>query len=265
MIGFLGTVAQRLADRWAALLAVPGLLYVAAITAAAVLGQHNALSYPVANRQVAGWLTNPRLTSPGGAVLILAAVLAASVIAGLAAAAGGRFVERLWTLPGRRRPARWLADWRRARSRRAKARADDPNATPAQVRSAIRTADQICVIEAACPTWIGDRLRASHVRIERTYGLELSATWPRLWLLVPESARVELAAARGAFSSAARLTAWAILYLALGVWWWPAIVIATITGGHGAHQGPRGHRQPRRADRSNRRSLQPGPGQRAQQ
>lgn len=46
MIGFLGEIGQKLADRWAALLAIPGLLCLTAITAAAVLGQHNALSYP---------------------------------------------------------------------------------------------------------------------------------------------------------------------------------------------------------------------------
>jgi hypothetical protein len=230
MIGLLGAIGQRLADRWASLLAVPGLLYVATVTAAVVLGQRNALSYRVASSQIATWLSNPTLKSPGDAVLVLAAVLAGSVSAGLAAAAGGRFMETLWTLPGRHPPARWVANWRRARSRRAKARADDPNATPEQVHRAIRAADRICVIEAACPTWIGDRLRACYVRVEQTYGLDLSTTWPRLWLLIPESTRAELAAARSAFSSAARLTAWAILYLALGLWWWPTIAVAAIIG-----------------------------------
>jgi hypothetical protein len=38
------------------------------------------------------------------------------------------------------------------------------------------------------------------------------------------------APARDAFSSAALLTAWALLYLVLGIWWWPAIPIALITG-----------------------------------
>ena len=230
MIGFLAEVGQKLADRWAALLAVPGLLYLAAIGAAVVLGQRNALSYPAASRHLTAWATSPTLKSAGGAVLILAAVLAGSVIVGLAAAAGGRVTEILWTLPGRRLPARWLADWRRARLRDAKAVADDRDATPGQVNEAMAKADRISLIEADYPTWIGDRLRACQVRIEKAYGLELNAAWPRLWLIVPDTVRAELGAARDAFGAAARLTAWAIFYLALGIWWWPAVLIALISG-----------------------------------
>jgi hypothetical protein len=229
MIGFMGEIGQKLADRWAALLAIPGLLYLSAVTAAVVLGQHKALSYPAASKQISAWAISPAVKSVGGALLIAAAVLACSVLVGLAAAAGGRFVETLWTLPGKHVPARWLASWRRNRSRDAKAVADDPDATPAQVREAMARADRICVIEADCPTWIGDRLRACHTRIDRTYGLDLTAAWPRLWLIVPDGTRTELGAARDAFSSTARLTAWAVLYLVLGIWWWPAIPIALIT------------------------------------
>ncbi len=230
MTGFLGEIGNKLADRWAALLAIPGLLYLVAVTAAAVLGQVRALSYPDLNRKITAWAASPALKSAGGTVLIVAAVLAGSVVAGLAAAAGGRFIEILWTLPGRRAPARWLAGWRRNRSQKAKAIADDPGSTPAQVRKAMAQADRICLIRADRPTWIGDRLRACHVRIEQTYGLDLNATWPRLWLTVPDKVRTELSSARDAFSDAARLTAWAILYLLLGIWWWPAILIALITG-----------------------------------
>jgi len=42
--------------------------------------------------------------------------------------------------------------------------------------------------------------------------------------------RTELGTACDAFSAAARLTAWAVLYLVLGVWWWPAVVIALVAG-----------------------------------
>ena len=230
MTGFLGEIGKKLADRWVALLAIPGLLYLGAVIVAAVLGQAHALSYPDLSRKIAAWAASPTLKSAGGTVLIVAAVLAGSVIAGLAAAAGGRFIEMLWTLPGDHVPARWLAGWRRGRSRKAKAIADDPGSTPAQVCKAIARADRICLIEADRPTWIGDRLRACHVRIERAYGLDLNAAWPRLWLTVPDTFRTELGAARDAFSGAALLTAWAVLYLALGIWWWPAILIALVTG-----------------------------------
>ena len=230
MTGFLGEIGKKLADRWAALLAIPGLLYLAAVTAAAVLGQAHALSYPDLSRKIAAWAASPALKSAGGTVLIVAGVLAGSVIAGLAAAAGGRFIEIVWTLPGERAPARWLAGWRRDRSQEAKAIADDPDSTPAQVRKAMARADRICLLEADRPTWVADRLRVCHVRIERAYGLDLNAAWPRLWLVASDTVRAELGAARDAFSAASRLTAWAILYLVLAIWWWPAAVIALITG-----------------------------------
>jgi len=230
MTGFLAEIGSKLADRWAALLALPGLLYLAAVTAAAVLGQQHALSYPFLSGKITSWADSPVLRSAGGAVLIVAAVLAGSVFAGLAATAGGTFVETLWTLPGRYVPARWLAEWRKRRSRTAKAIADNPRSSATQVDKAIRRADRICLIEPDCPTWIGDRLRACHVRIARTYGLDLTAAWPRLWLIVPDTVRTELGGARDAFSAATRLTAWAVFYLILGAWWWPALPIALITG-----------------------------------
>jgi hypothetical protein len=236
MTGFLGEVGQKLADRWAALVAVPGLLYLAAVTAAAVLGQGHALSYPILSREIAAWAASPALKSAGGTALIIAAVLAGSVAAGLVAAAGGRLVESLWTLPGDRPPAKWLADRRRDRSARQKAIADT-SADPAVVRQAIARADRVCLVEPACPTWIGDRLRACHVRVEKAYGLDLAATWPRLWLSAPDTVRTELGTARDAFSAAARLTAWAALYLLLGIWWWPAIPIAVITVVAGTAKG----------------------------
>jgi len=236
MTGFLGEIGGKLADRWAALLALPGFLFLAAATAAAVLGQRDAVSYPDMSRQVSAWAASPALKSTGGAVLVAAAVLAGSVFAGLVATAGGKLVEILWTLPGHRPPARWLADWRRKRSKDAKERAETA-ATPAALDKAIRQANRICVIEADCPTWIGDRLRACHVRVSKTYGLDLSAIWPRLWLIVPDSTRTELGAAQDALSSAARLGAWAFLYLLLAAWWWPAFPIAAVVAISAAVKG----------------------------
>jgi hypothetical protein len=236
MTGFLAEAGQKLADRWAALLAVPGLLYLAAVIAAAVLRQRNALSYPDLSRTIGAWATGPALKSAGGTALIIAAVLAGSLAAGLVAAAGGRLVESLWTMSGDQPPAKWLAGRRRDRSARQKAIADTSD-DPAVVRKAITRANRICLVEPACPTWIGDRLHACHVRIDKTYGLDLAATWPRLWLMVPDTVRAELGAARDAFSAAARLAAWAVLYLVLVIWWWPAAAIAVIAGIAGVIKG----------------------------
>ncbi|MFF7882781.1 hypothetical protein ACH40F_09730 [Streptomyces sp. NPDC020794] len=236
MTEFLAGVGQQLADRWAALVAVPGLLYLAAAAAAAELGQRHALGYSELSHRVTAWAASPALKSPGGTALVLAAVLAGAVAAGLAAGAGGRLVEAMWTLPGERRPARWLVDRRRARSAQLTAVANG-SVDPVAVRRAMLRADRICLVEPARPTWIGDRLRACQVRVEAAYGLDLAASWPRLWLVVPDTVRTELGAARDAFASAARLTAWAALYLLLGIWWWPAFAVALVTGVTGIRKG----------------------------
>lgn len=47
---------------------------------------------------------------------------------------------------------------------------------PDTVRWAITRADRICLLEPACRTWIGDRLRARSVRIKVAYGLDLATT-----------------------------------------------------------------------------------------
>jgi hypothetical protein len=228
MSEFLGEIGKKLAERWVTLLAIPGLLYLAAATLAVALGEGHAVDVGSLTGLITKWAASPALKSPGGAILIVAAVLAGSVVAGLAAAALGRLTEIMWTLPGRRRPARWLTDWRRKRSQAAKKIADDPAATQAQVRKAIETADRICLIEPGRPTWVGDRLRACQARVSRTYGLDLNAAWPRLWLVVPDVVREEISAARDAFSASARFAGWAVLYLVLGIWWWPAVPIALI-------------------------------------
>lgn len=233
MTGFLGEIGRKLAERWVALLAVPGLLYLGVVTIAIALGQDHAVDFPMWSRQVSTWAGSAALRSTGGALLIAAAVLTASIAAGLAAVVLGRVTEIAWTAPGRHRPARWLANWRRARSQRAKHIADDPASSAAQVREAIARANRICLVEADRPTWIGDRLRATEVRIQRAYDLDLAAIWPRLWLIVPEVVRTEIGAARDSFTASARLIGWAVLYLILAFWWWPAIIISVMTGATG--------------------------------
>ena len=237
MTEFLGEIGRKLAERWVTLLAVPGLLYLGVVTIAAALGQDHALDFPWWSRQVSAWAGSAALRSTGGALLIAAAVLTASIAAGLAAAVLGRITEIAWTTPGRHRPARWLTNWRRARSQHAKRIADDPTSSAVQVRGAIARANRICLVEADRPTWIGDRLRASQIRIQRAYDLDLAAIWPRLWLIVPNVVRTEIGAARDSFTASARLIGWAVLYLILGIWWWPAIVISVMTGATGVIKG----------------------------
>jgi hypothetical protein len=229
MTAFLAEIGEKLADRWAALLVAPGLLFLASAVTAFWLGQRHALSYQALGHHVTVLAASPGFKSVGGTVLVVIGVLAGSVFTGLAASAFGRLLEMTWTLPGTYPLTRSLANWRRKRSADAKAIADDETAAPDQVRRAMARADRIGLIEPGCPTWIGDRLRACRVRVAKSCGLDVDVAWPRLWLIIPDHVRRELTSARDDFATAARLVAWAVFYLILGVWWWPAAVIAVVT------------------------------------
>jgi hypothetical protein len=253
---FLGELGQKLADRWIALVLAPGLLLVVAIALAARLGQAHALDVA----RLYAWITatgaDPASHSAGALLLAAAGVLAACAAAGLAAGAAGSLIERAWTLPGRRRPARALVAWRRRRwtaadaqargafqsAARAAALGSDPTvgASPAaapraqpaarsgDLAAALARRDAICLVEPERPTWVGDRLRATDLRVHRAYDLDLGTAWPRLWSLAPDPLRSDLSAAQDAYTGAARLTGWGLLYAGVAFWWWPAAPIAVV-------------------------------------
>jgi hypothetical protein len=75
-------------------------------------------------------------------------------------------------------------------------------------------------------TWIGEQFRLLDARVAAQYqGLRLGPLWPRLWLLVPEPARLPVQAAETRFHSATTLVGWGLLYTALGTRWYPAALI----------------------------------------
>jgi len=57
--------------------------------------------------------------------------------------------------------------------------------------------------------------------------------------MTTRQSRLPSGAACNAFTSAARLTTWAVFYLALGIWGWPAIPIALAAGAIAIIQGRR--------------------------
>lgn len=79
------------------------------------------------------------------------------------------------------------------------------------------------------PTQAGDRIAAVETRVGQQYGLDLFSAWPRLWLLLPDSAQAEYRAASAAWRRATATGAWGFLYAVVGLWWWPALVIAAGT------------------------------------
>ena len=68
------------------------------------------------------------------------------------------------------------------------------------------------------PTHLGNILRAAERRPYDRYGLDAIVCWPRLWLLLPESARKELQEARLTLNNGVRIFAWSLLLLIWSIW-----------------------------------------------
>ncbi len=271
MTGFLAELGRKLADRWLTLLVLPGALLVAAAAIAGTLGQAHALDLALLRARITGVAATPAAHSPGTLLLAAGGILAASALAGLAAAALGSAISRAWTASGpagtpggngtiaRFRPASWLTArrvrswqkrddrWRAARGaaeplRRSAALIDAgmdataPAETAAAARVATRMADaalarrnRIGRAEPARPTWIGDRFRDAEERVASAYHLDIAVAWPRLWVLLPDNLRADLSAAYDSYTASARLVGWALLYVLIGAWWWPSLLIAAVT------------------------------------
>jgi hypothetical protein len=247
--GFGAELGKSLADKWLSLLALPGALYLAVSATAGVLGQSQTLNVSRLVRQITAWAHDPAVTTAGGQIVLLAALLAASVATGLVARALGAAIERGvlaadWrSWPG---PARVLARRRtQARQRRwdeahreysgrwaesARALALNHRLDPEARQAALRTRTAISVERPDRPTWSGDRIRAVSVRLLRDHRLDLALLWPHMWLILPDVERNEIIATRSAVARATELGAWAVLYAALAYVWWPAGLIAVLLG-----------------------------------
>lgn len=236
MNGFLSELSKQLAQRWVALLVLPGLLFTAAATASALLGQRHWADVGGLSRragQLASTMDGPSDGLPRTA-LLLVVLLVASLASGLLAHALATPVEH--ALAGR-----WPAPFRRlaracARRRaRAWARADQDckrardDAAPS-LGALTERRNHIALIKPVSATWIGDRLAAPLVRVRKEYGIDLAFGWPRLWLLLPESTRAPLTESRRRLDEAATLGGWALLYGALGAVWWPCVIIGVAVG-----------------------------------
>lgn len=242
MTGFLTQIGKNLADRWLSLLVLPGLLWIAAGIAAYHLGQ----AHPLDPGPLRSWLdrlsTAPTAHSNAAIVLAATAILAGSASAGLLAGGLGTLLQYLWGASGEQPPLSWIVHARRCRwsriretARRKIGRAEDPtlsgqalarataSARRAQRRHLARTPEQ-----PQRPTRMAERLHATAERARTLYGLDLSLAWPRLWTVLSPDLRADITAARDAYSTAARLGAWATLCTALTVFWWPAAFFGSL-------------------------------------
>lgn len=232
-------LGARLTERRVASLLLPGALYLAVAVAAHTLGWAAAWDVDGLLALIAEHAADPRVDTFGGQALVLAVVVAGSAAAGLVARGVGRAVERLWTAsdwrlwppPLRGWTERWVDSrrvrWDRLRERVERARGEHDESAFAMAYDRMA---RLSPERPERPTWCGDRLEAVRTRLARDHRADLAVLWPHLWLILPEEERTEIAGAREGLSRAMGPAAWALLYLPLTVWWWPAALVSAALG-----------------------------------
>ena len=230
LASFWEAIGGKLADRWAAV-SVPALIFWLGGLAAWIYhrGGLHTVSAPT-------WLKGQSSVEQAAVIVIaLLGVAASGVVVERAATPVLRLLEGYW-------PS-WSAPLRRRLTTRLASRA--ANEAPAwqeahaRVRGANLAAEDLVAYNrlerrrrrrpAAAgyflPTPIGNILRAAERRPIDKYGLDTITVWPHLWLLMPETTRSELRAARASLDTAVVAAIWGILFCAFAAFTWLVIPI----------------------------------------
>jgi hypothetical protein len=215
----------KLADRWAAV-SVPALVF----WLGGLLAWAHSRGGLHSLATLTGWLD--RQSTPvqlGSLLTVLLAVAASGVVVQRLTEPVLRLLEGYWPswatpLRGRlvtrvqRRAQEEDTAWQRL------ARAVEPgtNSTPEQVAEFVRL-DQRRRRRPNdpnryMPTHIGNILRAAETWPKDKYGLDAVVIWPRLWLVLPDTTRQELHAARAGLDGAVAAAVWGLLFCAFTAW-----------------------------------------------
>jgi len=78
------------------------------------------------------------------------------------------------------------------------------------------------------PTRLGNLLRATELRPREKYGLNAFVCWPRLWLVLPDHVKRELAEARDHLDSTVRIWTWSALFIIWTIWTLWAVPVSIV-------------------------------------
>jgi hypothetical protein len=247
---FWSGIGPKLADQWVARLLTPAMLFwaVGALAwcwterPATARGQDFFADFADALQARADVIAE---RSGAGQIALIVAALA--VVAGSAVLAERltapflRVLEGYW--PGGRPRWLWNALVGRARARRRALRdrwgelrkLEQPTAQQRSHEGALAARlHAVPPEDLLMPTALGNVLRAAELRPSRRYGLDAVVTWPRLWLLLPETSREEVSASRARLDGAGRGVLWLLATAAWGglVWWIAPVAIAAALAVH---------------------------------
>jgi hypothetical protein len=227
-------LGSKLADRWAAALFSPGLLYWAGVMLTWIYAYGQT---PISRRGLLGAITSWSRSIghlPAAALIILTiaalfVVTASGLVLQRASLPALRILEGYW-------PS-WLSRLQGWSSRRLSDRIDRdvrrlrelgigplPQKETAE-RGRLERRRRRAPVDPALrmPTRAGNILRASESRPHARYGLEAVLCWPRLWLVLPDDARQEVIAARSALYLAVQAWLAGILFCIWAFWAWWAV------------------------------------------
>jgi hypothetical protein len=228
--GFVSGLGGKLAERWAAAVLSPAFVFWAGGVVAWAVGHHRGWE------RVEAWITSrSNIVQIALAVGILIVVAASAILVQRLTLPLLRLLEGYWIgwlEPVRAGLVKRISDRYAARQRRWEELApkvDEGRATPRE-RAEYRALDRSLrrmpgAVEYRMPTRLGNILRASESLPWDKYRLDAVKCWPRLWLVLPETTRTELTAARAELDTAAGLWLWGLLFIGWSVWsWWAALV-----------------------------------------
>ncbi|MFE0515508.1 hypothetical protein [Streptomyces sp. NPDC058964] len=226
---FWKSVASKLGDRWAATAGPALVFWIGGLLVWAVSG-----GGPWPLDTVSGWISEQATVVQ---VAVLIAALCGVVASGIVVRRLGDPVLRLmegywprWAAAVRRRRVQSVAEAKRRRSARLRELAPvvrGGGGTSEEQGEFIRLDRERRRVPSAearlMPTRIGNVLRAGESRPADKYGLDLVAVWPQWWLVLPDTARQELLAARGALDSAVGAVVWGTAFIGFApLAWWAA-------------------------------------------